>query len=58
MDVGARCDRCKFWAEHASECRKKPPEIQPLGVMGWPEVPPDEWCGEFVARHVQVKPPA
>jgi hypothetical protein len=45
------CKSCRYYHRllvgELGECRRYPPTIDQLGKGKWPEVKPDDWCGEF-----------
>ena len=38
-----KCFDCGFYETISSECRYFPPSSE----GGWPQVSPEDWCGEF-----------
>ena len=39
-----KCESCQFYDEANSQCRRYPPTPS---ARRWPNVAPDNWCGEY-----------
>ena len=37
------------------QCRRNPPYITSRGFTQWPQVQPDDWCGEFGKRPAELQ---
>jgi len=57
----AACSACLYYMKYDNssdgQCRRHPPKITLLwGIKNtnawWPETQPDNWCGEFQAKHI------
>ena len=48
---GEKCDGCRFYhwwsTQYSGQCRRYPPKIVDRHAERWPNVGPDDWCGEF-----------
>ena len=55
------CETCRYFSVRAGNgiCRRRPPRVfvfqsergDHLPVTEWPQVLPDEWCGEIEPRY-------
>lgn len=54
------CSACQFWrhfgatSRRAAECRRFPPVRVGMHGTEFPEVGPDDWCGEFMPDAVDL----
>jgi hypothetical protein len=44
------CRDCKFYFHAADECRAHPPTIFNTEESFWPEVEPNDFCGEWQSK--------
>lgn len=51
-DEKQRCKNCRFFEDPTvvtnGLCRIRPPESRNDGAGYWPEVSPEDWCGNFM----------
>ena len=59
-----KCPKCDFYDVNFGQCRVMPPVVQYSAVphgegggriqneRGWPNVSPDDWCGQFKTKKV------
>lgn len=65
MSAADACRLCRFSKTYgaALRCRRYPPQaaavsIHRVGSLDFPQVQPDEWCGEFMGRRPGTSLPA
>lgn len=65
-----RCDGCRFWRkgeapsetyQHTGDCRRYAPRAkvglgdeEPFCYVDWPQLFPEDWCGEWQAKVVEL----
>lgn len=65
MKLERKCGDCRFYEPQYNECRRNAPVVVPvstssdaydrtviIGQTLFPELPPEQWCGEFQMRKV------
>jgi len=45
------CSACIYFDNEFKECRRRAPGESARGTPDWPQVRPDDWCGEWLRCH-------